>query len=316
MKLITHTDIVNLNIQSLHCFEWVDYVIRNKNNMLLPPKISLKPGIEEVFYNTMPSILKNEGVAGVKVVTRYPSRVPSLDSQILLYDLTSGELKCLMDGNFITTMRTGAVAAHAAKFFAVRDFESVGVIGCGNTMRATMKILLALYPDSHFIIKVKKYKNQHEDFIQRFAQYQNLEFVVMDTYEQVVRESDIVFSAVTYAEDDMCSNDCFKKGCCIIPIHTRGFTNCDLFFDKVYADDTNHVKGFKHFSKFKQFAEVNDVFTGKATGRENDADRIIVYNIGISVHDIYFAEQIYRMICEKDRGTNISLESPVEKFWV
>ena len=28
----------------------------------------------------------------------------------------------------------------------------------------------------------------------------------------------------------------------VIPVHTRGFQNCDLFFDKVFADDTDHVK--------------------------------------------------------------------------
>ena len=43
----------------------------------------------------------------------------------------------------------------------------------------------------------------------------------------------------------------YRKGCLVIPVHTRGFQNCDLCFDKVYADDTAHVCGFKYFNEFK-----------------------------------------------------------------
>lgn len=316
MKVITHTDIMNLEISPEQCYEWAEYVIKNKDKMQLPPKISLKPGQEGVFYNTMPSILKNENIAGVKVVNRYPQRIPSLDSQILLYDLEAGNLKCIMDGNFITTMRTGAVAAHSVKLFAVENFSSIGVIGCGNTMRAAMKILLELYPDRRFLIKIKKYKDQHEDFIHRFEGYGNLEFAVMETYEDVVRDSDVILSAVTYVGEDLCGDDCFKKGCCVVPIHTRGFTNCDLFFDKVYADDRGHVEGFKYFSRFRKFAEVSDVICGRTAGRESDEERILAYNIGISLHDIYFAEQIYLKVCKNKVCPEISLEGPAEKFWV
>ena len=316
MKVITHTDIMNLEISPGQCYEWAEYVIKNKDRMQLPPKISLKPGLEGVFYNTMPSILKSENIAGVKVVNRYPQRIPSLDSQILLYDLESGNLKCIMDGNFITTMRTGAVAAHSVKLFAVDNFSSIGIIGCGNTMRAAMKVLLELYSDRHFLIKIKKYKDQHEDFIHRFEGKGNLEFVVVETYEDVVRDSDVILSAVTYVDEDLCSDDCFKKGCCVVPIHTRGFTNCDLFFDKVYADDRGHVEGFKFFSRFRKFAEVNDVICGRTSGRENDEERILAYNIGISLQDIYFAEQIYLEVCKNKVCPEISLEGPAEKFWI
>ncbi len=81
-----------------------------------------------------------------------------------------------------------------------------------------------------------------------------------------------------------------------MPIHTRGFTNCDLVFDKVYADDTAHVHGFKNFGKFRFFAEVADVVNGKAPGRESETERILAYNIGLSIHDIYLAEKIYTAV--------------------
>lgn len=56
MKIIDHESIIKLNIPSSKCFRWVEEVIKNKNAMLLPPKISMK--LEgHIFYNTMPCIL-------------------------------------------------------------------------------------------------------------------------------------------------------------------------------------------------------------------------------------------------------------------
>ncbi len=312
MKIISHTDIVKLNIAPLLCYEWVDTIIRQKNALLLPPKISLKPQ-DGVFYNTMPSILPAYGYAGVKVVTRYPGRVPSLDSEILLYDLATGSALALLDGNFITTMRTGAVAAHSIKLLAKPQFTTIGLIGLGNTVRATLKVLLALYPERALTIRLLAYKDQHDCLRRDFSAYRNLSFVDYDKPDELVRGCDVIVSGATVLTEDLCSDDCFDAGCLVVPIHTRGFGNCDLFFDKVFADDTGHVKSFKYFDRFKSYAEVTDVLTGTATGRDNDAQRILAYNIGISVHDIYYAGQIAAMVSDCQHA---DLQSPVEKFWI
>src|SRR5690606_20913748 len=99
-------------------------------------------------------------------------------------------------------------------------------------------------------------------------------------------DSDVIISAVTYFENDICESHFFKKGCLLIPIHTRGFMNCDIDFDKVFVDDVNHIKGFKNFEFFKpKMNEVSAVINNNCEGRSSDDERIIVYNIGIAIHD-------------------------------
>lgn len=230
MKIITFDDILQLDISPYECFEWVSNAIKEKKEALLPAKISLKPEIEGVFYNTMPVILPSINYGGVKLVTRYPKRNPSLDSEILLYDLKTGENVALMDGNWITTMRTGAVAAHSIRLLANPEFSVIGFIGLGNTARATLKVLLSVFPEKHFKVKLKKYKNQHELFQQVFSKYPNIIFSYYDTIEEVIKGSEVVVSAATVFEEDVCSDECFDEGILLVPIHTRGFTNCDLFF--------------------------------------------------------------------------------------
>ena len=56
-----------------------------------------------------------------------------------------------------------------------------------------------------------------------------------------------------------------------------------------------------------------DVLNNRAIVRKNDSERIMVYNIGIALHDIYFAGKIYNLCHEVSPG--ISLDPPTEKFW-
>lgn len=316
MKIISHEDIANLNISPAECYEWAQYMIENKQTAVLPAKISLKP-FDGAFCNVMPCIVSvpnGKRYGGVKIVTRYPGREPALDSKLILFDADSGEFKAIIDANWITAMRTGAVAAHSVELFAKKDYKSIGIIGLGNTARATVSVLSAIH-NSPININLLQYKEQEKLFTARFASYKKLHFECYDNIERLINESDVVISCATYFSNDLCSDKVYLKGILLIPIHTRGFTNCDLFFDKIFADDTSHVCHFKNFDKFKSFSEVSDVVNGKHVGRTNDDERILVYNIGVAMHDVFFASQIYEKI-KNATLPELNFKSPSEKFWV
>ena len=321
MKVITFEDINALGITPAECFTWAEFMIRNKKKAILPPKISMKPE-DGIFCNVMPSIIPGNGTdrwCGVKVVTRYPHRVPSLESRILLEDSNTGEFLAVMDGTWITTMRTGAVAAHSIDLLAKKDFKTMGIMGLGNVSRSTMLILADRMPDREFHVKLLRYKDQAEDFMNRFSSFPNLCFTIVDTPEEMVKGSDVVISGATFLPTDVCEDRYFDEGVLVQPIHTLGFTNCDLFFDKVYADDTGHVHHFKNFDKFRNFAEVGEVVNGEKPGRESDSERILVYNIGVSVHDMYYAASIYNRLKNAgalDKLPDLDMKDPSVKFWV
>ena len=321
MKIITFQDIAALDIAPTMCFDWAESMIKNKGQTLLPPKISLKP-TDGVFCNVMPCMIPgtdSPNWGGVKVVTRYPNRVPSLESRILLMNADNGEFLALMDGTWITTMRTGAVAAHSMMLFAKKGFATIGMMGLGNVVRSTLLVLAHKLPDKELHVKLLRYKGQEEDLAKRFSSFKNLHFTFVDTPEEMVKGSDVVISGATYLPNDVCADEYFDEGVLVQPIHTLGFTNCDLFFDKVFADDTGHVHHFKNFDKFRQFAEVCDVVNGNKPGRMNDKERILVYNIGVSIHDINFAASIYQLMEKKgilESLPDVDMRDPTEKFWV
>lgn len=96
MRIIDGYETGKINIPPALALETVDKTLRAKYEDVLPPKISMSLSGHK-FINVMPAIVPSLNAAGIKIVSRYPERSPSLRSQILLYDLRTGEPKALMD---------------------------------------------------------------------------------------------------------------------------------------------------------------------------------------------------------------------------
>ena len=315
MKIISQKQIRDLNISPAMCVEWVKESFSLKGKAQLPPKLSLPPQGND-FFNPMPCLLPSPAnYFGVKVVHRIKGATPALGSDLLLYDSQTGELLAMLDADWITTMRTGAVAALAIQVFRSSKAKTYGFLGLGNTGRATMLCLLESEPDVMHHVVLLSYKNQAELFIERFKNYSNVTFTVCDDVKELVAQSDVIVSCITEAQGLLCEDDnLYKKGTLVVPVHTRGFQNCDLVFDKVYADDTGHVCGFKYFDQFRKFAEIQNVLAGEAPGRASDDERILSYNIGLGLHDVVYASKIYEIL--KDQSSEIELVRETEKFWI
>lgn len=297
MKRITNQEIESLNITPIKCVDWVREAFIMKSECQLPAKISVHPTGND-FFTTMPCLLPKEyGRFGAKVVSRIVGRVPALKSDMMLFDSNSGELLALVDCDWITAMRTGAVATLAIKTFRNSTAKEYAFIGLGSTARATLTCLLESCKDEQLNIRLFKYKDQAEKIIEEYKHYENATFRVVDTTAELVDGADVVVSCITDAGGLLVEDESlFKPGVLVVPVHTRGFQNCDTTFDKVYADDTDHVKGFKYFSQFREFHQIEEVLKGESEGRKSDTERILSYNIGLGLHDVLYASRIYDML--------------------
>ena len=297
MKNIKNSEIVALNISPVECVEWVREAFVMKSECQLPAKISVHPTGND-FFTTMPCLLPKEyGRFGAKVVSRIVGRVPALKSDMMLFDSNNGELLALVDCDWITAMRTGAVAALAIKTFRNSRAKEYAFIGLGSTARATLTCLLESCKDEQLNIRLFKYKDQAEKIVEEYKHYANASFTIVENTADLVRGADVVVSCITDASGLLVEDESlFKPGVLVVPVHTRGFQNCDTTFDKVYADDTDHVKGFKYFSQFREFHQIEEVLKGEVAGRVNDKERILSYNIGLGLHDVLYASRIYDML--------------------
>ena len=317
VSVIQQEQIEQLHISPAECIEWVKQGFLMKDEIQMPAKLSVHPQGED-FITSMPCLLsENEGKKyfGLKLVSRIENHIPALQSDITLYDAKTGELLAIMDGNWITAMRTGAVAALAARTFQKQGTNTYSMLGLGNIARAVALCLIADNSDREITIKLLRYKDQAEQFIDRFKAFNNVTFDIIDDKDAFVSEAEVLISCVTVAKELLFPDDSlFKKGVTVIPVHMRGFQNCDLFFDKVYGDETSQIKNFKYFDKFRQYDELHHVLQGKNPGRTSNDERILCYNYGIALHDIVFASRIF----EKTKSTQIGFDYKKEsnKVWV
>lgn len=320
MRIISEQLIRSLAITPKQCVSWIRDSFSLKRQAQLPAKISVHPSDSD-FFTSMPCLLPEEKGApvryfGIKVVHRIEGAVPSLGSDLLLYNALDGELLALVDCDWITTMRTGAVAAVSAQALRKEGASIYGFVGLGNTARATLLCTLENEPEKQFIVKLLRYKDQAELFIGRFKDYSNVCFEVVDDIDELAGSVDVFFSCITSAESLLVKDErAFKTGVTVIPVHMRGLQNCDTTFDRVFGDDTDHVKGFKYFPQFKDYNEIGEVLAGNDPGRGSQNQRIIDYNYGLGLHDVLFASRIFEMVNDKDIPV-IEIKKETEKFWV
>ncbi len=320
MIIITQQQIRKLNISPATCVEWIRESFSIKQWAELPAKISVHPEDGE-FFTSMPCLLPishtnfKKRYFGVKEVHRLNGSVPSLGSDMMLYDAKTGELLALLDTDWITTMRTGAVAAVSSKVLRKGNAETYGIVGLGNTARATLLCILEQEPDRFFPVKLVKYKDQAEQFIDRFREYKNVSFEIVESAETLAGNVDVFISCITSAQGLLVPDEqAFKSGVTVIPVHMRGLQNCDKTFDRVFGDDTAHVCGFKLFNQWHDYSEIGEVLAGRDPGRRSDEQRIIDYNYGLALHDVVYAAKIYEIL--KDESQEVKLEHEINKFWV
>jgi ornithine cyclodeaminase/alanine dehydrogenase-like protein (mu-crystallin family) len=318
MYYIDFNTIKELNITPKQCLDWANQALMNKYIYMLPPKINITFN-DSCFFNTMPSFLPELNRFGVKIVSRYPNfstqdkRKTSISADIMLYDSKNGELLAIMDGTWITAMRTGAVTALSIDLLKKNKTNSYSFIGLGNTARATLLCLNEIMGYKPIVIKVLSYKDQHIAFIKRFSLFKNISFEIYNSVTELIKSSDVLISCVTIKKENFTIDADYSDGILVVPVHTMGFQNCDLFFDKIFCDDIEHIKGFKYFEQYKNCNEISNIFLGHCKGREFESERILVYNIGLSIFDILFASNIYNISNKK--GILLST-SEMMRFWV
>lgn len=299
MRIIDNNEIKALNISPAKCVEWAEEGLRIKNRSIMPPKTAIHlPGSLD-FFMTMPCLLPPEfSRFGCKNASRFSCSHPSVKSYLMLCDSSNGDFLALINCDWITSWRTGATAALAIKTFRNSKANTYSFMGLGCAGSAALECFLATTAGEKKIVRLLRYKDHAERAIAKFAElYPDADFIIVDTMTDLVNGSDVIVSAITQAPGQLVEDtSLFKPGVLLVPIHTRGFQNCDRIFDKVFGDDYGQISGFQFFKEFKSFHEFSQVVTGEVSGRESDTERIISYNIGLGLHDVLFAAKIENLI--------------------
>ena len=127
--MITPEEVLTLTEEALREYANGDAVNPSKLSLPIWP-------YHEGLINSMPSYLKKADIAGVKIVSvfdRNPHKygLPTTVGTIILYDPETGLPYSIMDGTYITDLRTGAVSGIKAKYLSRKDAKKLAIVGAG-----------------------------------------------------------------------------------------------------------------------------------------------------------------------------------------
>lgn len=121
----------------------VEEAFRSKGmgEVQMPPKLYVT--FPNGDFRSMPCYVPNLGLGCVKVVSVHPSNparygLPSVIATIILIDPETGRPLAIMDGTWITDMRTGAAGGIAAKYLARKSSRVIGLVGAGAQARTQL----------------------------------------------------------------------------------------------------------------------------------------------------------------------------------
>lgn len=98
----------------------------------------------------MPAYLQGSTFSMVKVVSVYPQNarfgLPNILASVLVLDAETGQPRALLDGTYLTALRTGAASGLATELLARPDAATLGMIGAGGQAYMQVAAICAVRP--------------------------------------------------------------------------------------------------------------------------------------------------------------------------
>ncbi len=147
----------------------------------------------------MPAYLSKSGAAGAKVVSVNPGNaaagLPVIHGVVLVIEATTGRPLALMDGTWLTALRTGAVGGLAADLLARPDASTVALFGAGVQARTQLEAVRCVRKIA--TVRIVSATGASADRL--VAELDGLDAVRMDDPEVALAGADIVITATNSA---------------------------------------------------------------------------------------------------------------------
>jgi len=273
---------------------------------------SAKPAGVTIFN---PSFLREGRGYGVKVVSDYLGNsergVPRMNALIALFDGETGMPTSVLEGGYITDLRTGAGTALAARYLARPESRVLGVIGAGRVARNQIDALRAAFD----LREVRVYARS----AQRAAGLSGLTLV--KTPEDAVRGADIVVAATT-------SSQPVVRGAWLAPgtfVAAVGAFAADMreLDSEVVRRASCHVIDsradvLERAGDFlgpiaegildrQSVAEIAEVVSGRRPGRRAPEEITVYKSSGVPIQDLVTAREVERRAIERGVGTVLDI---------
>ena len=304
------------------------FIVHSEGSVKVPLRINIRSDKYNGNMLFMPAYCEKKDAASLKIVSVYPDnkekKLPSTPAQVLLIDPTTGIVLSIMDGTYITALRTGAASGAAFSVLAKSECKTGALIGTGT--QAAMQLEAMIVSKNPKLVKVySRNKDRLNNFVKNMsAKFKSkaVELVACESADAAVKDADILITA-TNSDRPLFSVESCKPGLTISAVgsFTRQMQELDTTVlkkaSKIYYDDKEAmleeageiIKALENrdIDEKKFSGSLGEALAGKIKLRENDEEIIVFKSVGLGTQDLVTAKKVYDNAIFKNIGKYIDI---------
>jgi alanine dehydrogenase len=267
--------------------------------------------------------LMNEEVIGLKAGGFWldnPSKgLTAHQSTTVMFDPTTGQPTAIMDGNHITTIRTAAVGALAARLLCRENVKTAAVLGCGTHGTGQAKALCHVRSS---IESIRAYDVEREN-LERFARNlgaRGLDVQTTQSAEKAVRGADVVITA-TPGHDPVLWADWIEPGMHVsafgsdtvgkVEVEAALFERARVVVDDIdqaiTIGETQHAVKQGIIQREDIHATLGELLVGRKPGRTTDDEVTLFDATGLAFQDLIAGYLATRLAGERGMGQRVKI---------
>ncbi|WP_460420266.1 ornithine cyclodeaminase family protein [Paraclostridium sordellii] len=300
------------------------FKIYTEGKSVVPLRTNIPAPKEEGSMLFMPGYIEDLDCAGVKIVSVFPNNIkkgkPVTPATVLLMDGITGEVSAILDGTYITQLRTGAASGAAIDVLARKDAKKGALIGTGGQAASQLEAMIEarnleeVYIYDIDLDRTNKFVNQMQEELSNY----NTKFKAAKSSDEAIEDADVIIT-VTTSKKPVLDGNKVKKGATISAVgsYLPAMQELDpvvltraskIFFestDAVLSESGDILNPLENgtITKDDFSGELGQVINNEILGRENDEEIIVFKTVGIAVQDVVTAKKIYDKAIEKNVGT-------------
>ena len=254
-----------------------------------------------------------------KTNANYPGNVeryglPTIQGVIALFDAERGTPLAILDSREITSLRTGAATAVAAKYLARENASIVAICGCGVQARTQLEAVAAV----RTLTRVYAF-DRNRDNATRFAREMSndlgIEVRVAPDFSAAARESDICITCTPSRTAILGAGD-VSAGAFVAGVGAdnpdkqelepallaRSAVVVDILDQAVTSGDLHHAIAAGVMTRDDVRAELGAVVAGRQKGRLHDDEIVVFDSTGTALQDVAAAAAVYERAAGEGRS--------------
>ncbi|HVG30727.1 MAG TPA: ornithine cyclodeaminase family protein [Pyrinomonadaceae bacterium] len=239
--------------------------------------------------------------------------LPTIQGVVVLYDGENGRPLAVMDSMEVTTLRTGAATAVAAKYLARADSKVATVCGCGNQGRVQLRALAQVLPLER-AYAYDRDESHARAFADELSGELRIEVEAAVDLADAVRRSDVCVTC-TPSKKFFLSREDVSAGTFVAGVGADNEDKQELdprlfASNKVVVDildqcaaigDLHHAIEARVVSRADAHAELGEIVAGRKAGRTSPEEITIFDSTGTALQDVAAAAIVYEKAVASDR---------------